>query len=603
MPFNPEAFIYQPHPLQQYDFGKGFRTLIETRQNRDRIKQADAQLQEQQAGRRDLNTRFAATTAVGNADAEYAKAKARYDKANVLTNAARSAYASGQINEVEAMLGTLAEHGVQVQREEVPGGLPKYRFEMPAPPGRLQPQYGETRQQIFGGPPGSIGSPFMMRGNQAGEQNPFEYLPGASAAALAPSAAAGTAGAIPEDPPPGAAIDAPPGAAADPSLGSSGGAPAGVQAIPGALPGTGDPAADPPPQVPAETAPAAAEPDPTAQAAPNPFDPYQMDLGQLMKYNDIRIKPFVEGAKAAMPRDYRAQFQPFFDSVSRLGYGPDESIKLMQPTFSTLAGLIGNEYRAEQAKASLGLRGDSMAFTQNRQIRNDANRRSQAIAKTYKLDKVIEGLALMDEVKALLLANKGKAPNGHADAAAVAKLRDLVERGIMTDSDFERSKSGIVTHWQRFKNGIIEGFGSNGLNPYARNNMLAMLAIAQQTHQSNINRIQSQMVARTVNGRTIADEELQEMVNTTADLIPEEYWSPDLKRYYGMEMPQKAGGVDASGNFPVRTGGGELGTAPLPGSLDGRGGGRPPRGARPVSPKDVKGANPEQLEEMLGEED
>ncbi len=80
------------------------------------------------------------------------------------------------------------------------------------------------------------------------------------------------------------------------------------------------------------------------------------------------------------------------------------------------------------------------------------------------------------------------------------------------------------------------------------------------------------MLSRNINNRTIAREELDEIANSTADLIPQSYWSPELQQYLGMPMDQKSGPMDQSGNMQMTPATGDsLGTSPLPKSLDGRG--------------------------------
>lgn len=557
MPFNPAQFVTPLHPLGQFDLGRGFRALAE-QQHRERAlteqaRQANMLNREQQDSRRDTNTRFSAQLASNQGDAQYSAATKRWEEAQKLAIELGKAVAAGDHNTADVLGPRLVELGGTFQRRGDPMA-PDYTWRAPDTPQRQQLDYGRTRRDIFGAPGGTIGQPFMMRGSNPAQGNPFEMLPGASAAMLPQPAPAPQA---PAEPPP-------PGAASDPTAGGSGTPPAGVADIPRVPPAEGPPQpVDPNQPLPEVPNLQLQQPD-ASQGVPT-FDPYTVSTRTLMARNSSRTRPYLEGFAKGFPGN-ESRFGALNEGILKLGYDPETSLKLGQQGLNAVAGGIGDELRAESAKASLGLRGEAMQFSQSQQLRNFAKNRVDNVARLHKLPEHLEKVSEIDRARKML-----ELRNPNADAAGVAILRDLVERGIMTDSDYDRAKAGIVTYFQKFKNGIIEGFGANGLNPDARANMLEMIDAGSALSRRKIEEIQSQMLNRAENDRTLAPEEYAEVVNSTADAIPRDYWSPFLVQQMETRMPQKSGPVDKAGNIPVTPPAGEdLGVAPLPRTLDGR---------------------------------
>jgi hypothetical protein len=537
MAFNPGQYVFRPHPLQQFDFGSGFRDLADARLRRQGLdnqsQQAAASLQEQQAGRQDQNTRFSAELASNREGSEYERAQAKYQQGVKYTDAARKAVATGDWNTADALAGRITELGGKVNKTMGPNNRPIYEFQAPEEPGRTPVDFAGMRGQIFPGQ-SQQSAPFQVPGFGAGGQrNPFDSLPGASAAAAPQPPPVDAAG-----PPPGPAVDTagpPPGPAID-----------------GAPPRAPEPAPAPPPAAPQPAAPAPQAAAPAPQVGPNPFDPFKLDTNQLINQNQSRLNPYLEGAKKGVPAEYQSRLDPLNDSVAGLGLPLEDSLKLYQPTFNTLAGLMKSDISADATRASMGMRGQNMEFTQNQRLRDFAARRVNAIQTQYDTKAEYKRYNQIYGLNKLL--DEGAKGNGQSDVLAISNLRNMYQDGIMTDKDFEDVKGGIRTVWQQIKDGTIENLLHNGINPDARANLRAIVRIANARSERSLTSAQNAMMTRVINDRTIADEERQEYINATAEMIPNSLWSPELREYMGIPMEQKSGPLDQSGNFKVGNG-------------------------------------------------
>lgn len=219
MPFDPSKFIFQPRPLQQFDFGAGFRDLADTRmKNRElaeRKRSAEASLGEQTAQRQDTNSLNSANFAKDRVNDEFTAATAKHTKLAQLVEQARQAGNANDTSTLEAMGPSILEMGGTYRKETGPDGSVNYVVEAGDAPARGALDVQGSRSQIYGGGPARQSSPFSMPGlgkpPGVATGNPFESLPGASAAALgqpppAPPAAAppqlpGGAPLKPEKPP------------------------------------------------------------------------------------------------------------------------------------------------------------------------------------------------------------------------------------------------------------------------------------------------------------------------------------------------------------------------------------------------------------------
>ena len=551
MPFNPAEFVTPWAPIGQYDLGRGLRSLAnhnrETAALEERKRQANMQQLEQREARQDTNTRFSAQLASNRADTDYEVALKKHADLEAQIEAARKA-AINNPELAQALAGRVKELGGTAEMQ--PGSDPRYPafiFKAPPRPTRAPVDYSGTRDGIFGGPSGSIGRPFMLRGSNPEDGNPFEMLPGASAALAGPQPQA-----IADDPPPPAATEPPPpGAASDPTAGGSGAPPAGV----GAIPTVGDQTAAPAAPAAPERAPAEPTSTPGAQqplqltqpqVGANPFDPFRLDTGALMASRGKRLNDYLEGARQGIPGTYQGRFNALNEGVAGLGLDLDDSLKVWQPTFNTLAGLIGDEYRAQSAKASLGVRQETAANTRNDRLVSQAHTFTKDTASQYELPKL--NSAYMSTTKAKDLLDD---MTGQSDTAAIHAIYNMYAQGIMTDKDFSQIKDGVTVSWiDGLKNKKEEIFNSR-LPPRVRANLRQLVETTQQANVRDLNLVQEQMLARAEESRVGSDEAFQEIVNFTAGAIPRPLWNDTLKGYRGIRNPKKTGPRDNAGNYAV----------------------------------------------------
>lgn len=555
MPVDFDKFVFRPRPLQQFDFGQGSRDVIEARFGRERIdnqkQQAEAQQAEQTAGRQDMNTRFSATIASDRNAAGHEAQMKRNQQAVTLVEQARKAANTGDWNTADALGPRILEMGGRYTKRAGPGGRPVYEFQAPGAPEQGGVDYAGTREQIFGGggtDPGAVGagSPFQMRSNvgpggPGAGGNPFERLPGASAAALPPQA--------PQAPAPAQASPQPPPAAAPPGPGIPGEA-AGAAAPPPAGAGPDGPDLQAPPNLQLQ--------DPTQ--ARNPFaNPYEVDTSQVQNQNALRLQPYLDGAKGGVPGiGWQNRIESLNQGAASLNLPPEETLKLWQPTFNTLTGLMKNENSSNAARASLSLRGQGMDFTQNQRLRDFAARKVANVTKQFDTANNYKRFEQINSVTQLL--DEGAQGNGQADVLAISTLRNLYQDGIMTDKDFQQVQGGIRTIWEKIKDGTIETFIANGVNPTTRANLRSVVRIANARSRSALDRAQTQMLTRVTNNRTISEEERQEIVAATAEMIPEQLWSNELRKLMGEPVEQRTGPLDQSGNYRVGPGNGGAST-------------------------------------------
>lgn len=558
MPFNPAQFVFQPRPLQSFDIGAGFRDLAETRMNNRRLaenkRQAEASIAEQQAARGDLNTRFSAELASTQTDAQRQEVMKRYQEAVGLVDKARGAVAAGDWNGADAMSGRITELGGTVDKQTGAEGRPVYSFKAPQQPGRVRPDYQGTRSEIFGGGGGpTMGQPFSMpspSGPPPGmfsEQNPFDSLPGASAEAAnppgmrlqapeAPSMAAPPAAA----PPPAGAPPSPAGAASPPqSAPAPDGSDPQTQAMLGQIGEQldGSAAGAPGAQPPGAPAPPVTE--------KNPFDPFKLDTNQLIKQNELRLNPYFEGAKGAIPLRFQDRVQSLNQGASALGLPPEETLKLWQPTLNTAAGLMKGEMSAEAAASRTALSGENAELGRNIRLENRTFSRADKIASNTGLKTAIEKLQVANGADAYL--NAAVRGNGQAATQLTAQLFRMNQSGVMTDKDFEHASHGAVTIWQAIKDGTIQTLFKNGLTHDQYDSIKEVLDLSRKNHIQSISNAQNQLWTQVV--RAGSEEERKSAEDAIMQLIPQEYWSPEIKEAFGVEVPQKSGNVDQSGNY------------------------------------------------------
>lgn len=483
MPFNPAQFVFQPRPLQQFDFGAGFRDLAEGRMQRARMAETTAQ-------RQDTNSLNAANFAKDRNNTEYDKAMARYQEREKLIDAARLHAQSNRTAEADALIPSITELGGVARKE---GN--KYYFEAGPAPTRNPLDIQGARRDIYGGGGPTVGQPFQMRspsspgGELFAEQNPFDApaTPGASAAAAAPY----------------------PGRS-------------GMQPPEGA-------------EVPPEAAPQATEQPP--QLPPNPFE---IDMAHVVARNNAQLDPILQGFNRSIPAGPRRdRISSLTGGIGSSGFTPEAALKLGDPLIKESVSLMRSEDQAAAARASMGLRQQGQEFSQMQRNREHAEKRIDAITKNYKLPDALAGYKnANDTLKQIDSAERG---NGSAATQAVVGLVSIKQGQRISDSDFKNASKGAFDLWSQLGMVAHEAI-SGGFNPYKANAMREVIAIYRKSIEDEFLKVQRQMLNAVRNPKTTA-EEADMYLGATAQMIPEEYWDPMVRQFMGVEDD---GGAQAS---------------------------------------------------------
>lgn len=550
--FNPAEFVTPWAPIGQYDLGRGLRSLAnhnrETAALEERKRQANMQNREQQDSRRDENSRFAANLASTQGENAYQAAQTRYTRAATLVDAARKAVAAGDRNTALALAGSIEEMGGRVGKKDLGGGHYELEFHAPELPKRPPIDVSGMRQEIFGAPGGTIGRPFMLRGSDPTEGNPFEALPGASAAMMGPQLQAPA-----DDPPPPAAAEPPPpGAASDPAAGGSGAPPAGV----GAIPTVGDPAASPaavaPPQPTSSPAPEEAPPPGALQlqqphVGPNPFDPFRLNTLEMQNNNQARLQPFLDATANAFPEKYKNRVERFNQGVAALSLPPEESLKLYQPGLNNITSLMRAQEQRESASARTAVSDRNADESRAIRLSDAAWRNIRFLQDSEGLKKAKANFRLGSQIKnSLRLAEQ--TGNTEARYQLIGQLHDLNQSGVLTDADFTNARHGVQTVWQAFQSGAYEALVSN-MDPARAQDIREFLDLALTQTRQEILDAQQQLYTQVE--RAGSEEERKASLDAIMGLIPKEMWTDDVKAAFGMAVPQKSGPMDSAGNYAV----------------------------------------------------
>lgn len=642
MPIDFSQFVFRPQPLQRWNIGEAFNDVIQG----NRFRQQQAQQESQYARTRsDTQAAGAADLAIKQNEVGYGDALKKYAKRAELANDARAAWAAGQYAKVRALGGQLAALGGTFREVPVPGKLSNFDIDPGQAPTRPGLDIPGARRSLYGPSSVEVSAPFQVPGfGPDGKRNPMDppSMPGLSAAAMPQGP---TPGPVNQQTPalastqPGQPQPGPP----NPSQSSTDAAgpppgPARSVAPPGAvwLPPGMDPGTAPPPEAPAAGAPAAENEAPQQGQAPQPaspqltgpnpleapmFSPYRLDTNAQVAENQARLQPWMAGTRGGVPAEYQYRMDKINDAALQLGLPPEDTLKLYQPAFGTITGLMRADINRETARASMGLRGQAMENSRNLQIQRLAASRVDKIGEKFALSKNNKRWMDVDSIKSLL-----EARTGQADTQAISLLRDSYQDGVMTDADFENVKSGPTrTLWQKIKDGTFETFVANGVSPDTRAALFQLVDIAKKNAAKNILTAQNQLLSTVRNPRSSSTEERDYYINEIAKSVPEALWDPLVREAMGMEIDQKSGPVDSAGNYAVRpavksaAGSENIGTSSsLPSTLDGKGGkvsanataskskttvmvdGKP-KNRDQLTQADLDKMTPEQLEELLND--
>lgn len=509
MPFDPSQFVFQPRPLQQYDFGQGFRDVIEARRGKQ-----NTDLLRQQAN--DTNTRFAATFAKDQGAAEYDKANAKVLEGNKLAEAIRSALQGNELSRAHALAPGLVEAGGRFEQDAKTG---EYFVEAPKAPTRAPLDFQGMRNQIFGGGGPSVGQPFQTPGFGAGgERNPFDSpaTPGASAAA---------AGSLP-------------------------GAPASPSAAP---PYPGRVGMQPPEGV---------EPQLTGPNPMNPptFSPYRINMTDVVARNQAQLRPIVEGIQNAAPPS-GINIEELNRGVLESGQSPDAAFKnVYDPALKSLISLENGRNAALAAQGRLDQSRTNADTAREDKLRKEAQTNSYRIIQNDDLKKIKTKLNAAKDAASFADA---AVHNPNAANTLVTKLYTMNEDGLITNQDFTRTSHGMQSIVEAIKNGTLNALllSPTGINPSMRDNIKAVIKQATQNQQRVMKSAADKMYQMYKSAPTEGERRVYE--DGFRLFFDPEFYPPEIAEPWEMGVP----GEEPTGQELAPD---NVGRAPLPKTLDGR---------------------------------
>lgn len=492
MPVNFGQYVYQPRPLQNWDFGAGLRDLAE-----HRLAERNSALLEQQ--NKDVNTRFAAGEAIKQNDADYAKANARYTEGNKLAELARDAWAQRDLGTLYALAPSLRAAGGTFT--ENPDG--SFDIKGPDMPGRNPTDFAGMRQRIFGGTPAS-GQPFQMPSkfyqgpSPAIEGNPYDRLQGASAEAV-PTI---------------------------PSLGPSNAAPVDAASVRGS---SSELPAGPLPNVPN-----------FQLTGPNPlntqaFSPYRLDTAKLNEAYKTQLKPFIEGVEGGSPVGFKDQAKAFGQGLMGTGLPPVEALKLGQTYFDQLAGIYRGGLAADAAAERAGASMENMAINRDDRRANTAFQNATAILDRDNYKKTKDAVKVAHALKPMLDVAVDN-PNVAADL--ISQLYRLHNVGVMTDKDFEHAIGGVPNLWEGIKRGTLDKVFTTyrSLSPSLVADIRELVEMGLRAHKGDLERARDRVINMYNGARNEGEQEGYK--RALRGFFDEEYWTPDMYDMFGVPMPE-----------------------------------------------------------------
>lgn len=502
MPFNPGQFVFQPRPLQQFDFGQGFRDVIQARQG----KRNSDLLEEQQKNARQ---RFSAEYARDRGKASYDSDVDRYTKREAIAERMRAAVQGNDKATFQALKPSFLELGGKL----TPQG-DSFLLETGERPSLGSYDVQGAYQQIYGGGGPSpniaqpkLGQPFQMPSPLggggslfSGETNQFDppALPGASAEA------AGTAG--------------------------------------------------PPPVPQAPTQPN----QPVALSGPNPttppaLSPYRLNFNESAERNRQQTRPFYDAVTKAAPVGAQGLFRNYGEGLVGTGMPLERTQALGKDTLNELAGTYRGGLQAEATRASLGLRAQGQEFMQAQRLKDKATARMDYISKTHNLPKLI--LASRDADVALEEIAKAEAGNPDAVNAAIVSIVKAKQDRV-SDADFKNASTGARNIWDAMKRGVAETLFTSGFTTDHARDLREVVGILKASQEKAFRTAQVQMLHVLTSAKNMTPDEREAFILATAQNIPAEYWDPVVKDFMGVNDAGAPGAAADEGE--------NLGVVPLP---------------------------------------
>lgn len=497
--------------MQQYDYGQGFRDLAqrklrqkELEENARQANQSEAGIQkrhdagivEQQSNRGAENARFSLTLEDNQKVRQQEYDQTRQTKVQGLVAAFRDKIAKTDFSGADAMIGTLAENGVEVERTPSPQGTPNYRVKAPTfgdRPGVIDA--ATIRSQIDGQP------------QQQQSQLPIRQISGETEFPNGGEQPRELDPSNPFDPvkPTDGSFVAPPHPESND-----------IFTAPG--------------QDPKETTVQADErlaSSPTL-AEKNPFDPYAIDTGAMLEQNRKRIDPMLQGIVGATPGRFQNRMNQYVSGVRQMALPLEGTMDTMQKPLDTVAGLMKGELSADAAYARASMSQGSQESNRDLRIIGMTRGFLDKVSQSYDLPKKKQDFEVIDGIKARLQAR-----NPQDDLALLHDIRNLNQKGVATQPDIDAIQQGNRTLWERGWNATIENFITSGMNETAREGLIQALDMMKAQRASALQEGAGQIMNSVKTARYAEEQEagLQYM----AAQIPESMWPPEVKEYFGRE--------------------------------------------------------------------
>lgn len=566
-------YVYKPHTLQDWDYGKGFRDLAEARRDQQRVDISRGQLDEQRAQRGDTNSYNAATFARDRSNNEYEAAKAKYQARLEAVEKARAAAQANDQARVAALIPTIQELGGTANMDA--SGNPLFEAGQAPTHGPMDIQ--GMRGEIYGGGAPKMGQPFQMPSPSPGgpggpggslysERNPFDSpaTPGASAAAAGPMPGA----APPQDP--------------QPEL-------------------LGGPPLEEQPQA------STAQPQLTGPNPLNPptFSPYRIDMDAARARNRRQVEPILEGIDAAAPPS-TIGIGKLNAGIMEAGLAPAAAMDLQQKSLDSLIKIYNGQQAAAAASGRLDQSRSNAETAREDKLRKEAQTKSYRIIQNDDLKKV--KTKLMAAKDAASMADQA-VYNPQIANALVTKLYNMNEDGLITNTDFTRTASGMQSLAEAVKNHALNVLllGPTGINPSMAANIKALIDKATQNQQRTMKAAADKMYQMYKSAGT--EGERNEYEDGFRMFFPTEFYPPEMAEPWQGDVPP--GALETASPPPA---GDNLGRVPLPKTPGaspkvspsgtkfepGRLGPKPPRKPqKPPTQEELDNASEEELMQML----
>jgi hypothetical protein len=513
MPFDPMKFVSPVTPIGSYDYGAGFRDLANQRMQQSAQAENARQADQSEAG---VQKRHDATTAfneksLGSQNARFSLEledtqrvrQGEYDKnqqskVQGATAAFRDKIAKTDFSGADAMIGSLAEMGVEVSRSTDDKGMPIYRVKAPTfgeRPGVMDSATiidkieGQESQSSKGQ---SDGFQFPGSIRQISGETEIDSVSPRELDPKNPFEPAGTSGEFVAPPQPEANdIFTPPG----------------EQPLSAA-------------EVEQQRAPVVNE--------KNPYDPYMINTGDMLEQNRKRIDPMLAGIVNAVPGRFQNRMKNYMGGVRETGLPLDQTLESMQKPLDTVAGLMKGELSADAAYARAAMSQGSQESNRDLRIIGMTRNFYNKVSQDYDLPKKKQDFEVIDGIIARL-----RARNPQDDKAVLHDIRNLNQKGVATQPDIDSIEEGNRTLWERGWNATIENFITSGMNETAREGLIQALEL---TKAQRANGLQ-QGAAAIMNGidSSSSAEEQRAGLQFMAAQVPESMWPEPVKEFFGRE--------------------------------------------------------------------